>query len=338
MIKVHRVVLPCLQSCDCIPKFSIMKSDRALWSRRRFLRQSSGAVAGLGLARVAAAGAPEKIVDSHVHFYDTTRPGGVPWPSRDNAVLYSPHLPASFRALTQNLGVTGVVVIEAEALPADNDWVLNLAKTEPLILAYIARLTPGQPEFAANFERYTKSPIFRGLRLREDDLAQGLGQRKFDRDLQQIAERQLTIDVVGGAGMLANVQKIAEKAPGSPIVIDHLPFAEWDFKPAEMRAALRPVAEHPNVCAKISYVLRRVNGRLLTDLSDYQRTLDTLWSVFGNDRVIYGSNWPVSDVTGPYDAVLKVVRDYVSTRAPASAEKYFWKNSQKAYGWRFRQS
>ena len=55
------------------------------------------------------------IVDTHIHLYDPTRPQGVPWPPKNDALLYKPVLPATFASLVRPLGVTGTVVVEASA-------------------------------------------------------------------------------------------------------------------------------------------------------------------------------------------------------------------------------
>ena len=139
------------------------------------------------------------------------------------------------------------------------------------------------------------------------------------------------------AALLLHLPRIAKTvAPGLRLVIDHLPFAEWERDPAAMRTALREAALLPNVYAKISDVLRRVDGRLMTDAGYYRPRLDALWELFGEDRVIYGSNWPVSDLVAPYASVLKIVADYVNGRGPVAAEKYFWRNSFAAYRWQPR--
>jgi predicted TIM-barrel fold metal-dependent hydrolase len=61
--------------------------------------------------------------------------------------------------------------------------------------------------------------------------------------------------------------------------------------------------------------------------------LDELFGIFGEDRVIYGSDWPNGDLWGPYPLVLKIVREYFTAKGPAVAEKFFWKNSLAAYRW-----
>ena len=67
------------------------------------------------------------IIDTHTHFYDPTRPQGVPWPSKENELLYRTVLPQHHRALAEREGVTGTVVVEASKWLEDNQYVLDLA-------------------------------------------------------------------------------------------------------------------------------------------------------------------------------------------------------------------
>ena len=65
----------------------------------------------------------------------------------------------------------------------------------------------------------------------------------------------------------------------------------------------------------------------------YRPRLDQLWDIFGEDRLMYGSDWPNSDIWGPYHFALRLVGEYVSAKGQAAAEKFFWKNSIAAYRW-----
>jgi L-fuconolactonase len=60
-------------------------------------------------------------------------------------------------------------------------------------------------------------------------------------------------------------------------------------------------------------------------------SLDTLWDVFGADRLLYGSNWPVSNKLAPYATVFRVVHEYFTAKGPQASEKFFWKNAKAAY-------
>ena len=96
------------------------------------------------------------------------------------------------------------------------------------------------------------------------------------------------------------------------------------------------IGKRPEIFVKISEVLRRVGGRVPDDLSFYRDRLDGLWDIFGENRLIYGSDWPNSDQWGTYPQVLKIVSEYFAGKGTAAAEKYFWKNSIRAYRWKKR--
>ena len=306
-------------------------------TRRDFLRGATGvAWATLAAGRPVAAAQPVRAIDTHTHFYNPTRPQGVPWPPPGDTLLYQPHLPGQFGALTNRLGVVGTVVVEASAWVEDNQWILDLAKDHPLIVGFIGHLEPGQPEFAANLRRFSRNALFRGLRFGEQVIARGIGQRAFEDDLRRMADAGLALDVLGGAAMLPNVAQMAKLAPKLRFVIDHLPFDVWGQDVAAMRRTLAEVAALPNVYAKVSNVVRRMDGRVMDDPKFYRPGLDLLWELFGPDRALYGSNWPVSNRVAPYESVHRVVADYVNSKGQRVAEKFFWRNSLAAYRWQPR--
>jgi predicted TIM-barrel fold metal-dependent hydrolase len=69
------------------------------------------------------------------------------------------------------------------------------------------------------------------------------------------------------------------------------------------------------------------------DLAPYRARLDHLVATFGEDRILFGSDWPNSDGVAPIDRIVGVVREYFASQPRAVAEKYFWKNSIAAYKW-----
>ena len=89
-------------------------------------------------------------------------------------------------------------------------------------------------------------------------------------------------------------------------------------------------------CSAFPEPLRRVDGRVPEDLNYYRARIDEVFSLFGEDRLLYGSDWPNSDQWAPYEQELKVVRAYFTAKGPVAALKYFFKNSQAAYRWRER--
>jgi predicted TIM-barrel fold metal-dependent hydrolase len=120
------------------------------------------------------------------------------------------------------------------------------------------------------------------------------------------------------------------------LVLDHMPQLEPPADPAarkRLEADLRELAARPQVFFKLSAVLRPVNGKVPLDLDFYRPRLDELWGILGEDKVIYGSDWPNSDTKGTYQQGLNVIHEYIAGKSAAEAEKYYWKNSVKAYRW-----
>ena len=297
-------------------------------------REFAAYCAALGLHANESA-APLRIIDTHTHFYDPARPQGVPWPPKDDATLYQTTLPARYRKLTQPLGITGTVVVEASAWLEDNQWVLDLAKENPFIVGLVGRLDPGAAEFRNHLERFRKDRLFLGIRVAAGVLAERVTLPAFISDLKRLRDAGLQLDVVGGPLMFADVVRLSDQIPELRIVIDHLPFdppKESSIR-TKVDKAMRELGGRPAVFAKISSVLRRSGGRVPVELSAYRGALDDVCNVFGADRVIFGSNWPVSDRIAEYAIVLRVVREYFAEKGPEAAEKYFRKNSMAAYRW-----
>ena len=290
--------------------------------RRRFLGTSLFALAQ------AKAGSPSRIIDTHIHLYDPGRPQGVPWPPKNDALLYRRTLPEDFTAATRSLGVTGAIVIESNALLEDNQWVLDLAAHNPLIVGFVGHLDPGSSSFSEQLTRFARNPLLRGIRLSGRAISSGLSQPAFLAGLQQLADRDLQMDAIGDHTLFRDLITVSDRLPRLRIVIDHLPF-----ELGKDETAFRELGGRPQVYAKVSGVLRRSGERTPLEVSFYRDSLDSLWETFGRDRLLYGSNWPVSNRFAPYPAVLKIVEEYFTQKGTEASERYFWKNSITAYKW-----
>ena len=82
------------------------------------------------------------IIDTHTHFYDPSRPQGVPWPEEDDEILYRRALPEDYKALAVPEGVTGTIMVECSPWVEDNQWVLDLADADPFIVGLVGHLEP----------------------------------------------------------------------------------------------------------------------------------------------------------------------------------------------------
>jgi predicted TIM-barrel fold metal-dependent hydrolase len=219
------------------------------YNRRHFLAATVQAVAGVTLAgwasalraalgRPAAGAGSFTLIDTHTHFYDPTRPQGVPWPLRDDKLLYRRVLPKDYRALPVPKPVTGTVVVEASPWVEDNQWVLDLATKEPFIVGMVGNLPVGSKEFAGHLKRFAANKLFRGIRIRHRKLEGTLDDTAFVSDLKLLADHDLSLDLVGGTEILLFADRLTQMVPLLRIVIDHLAGLTVDGKapPADSAA------------------------------------------------------------------------------------------------------
>lgn len=313
-------------------------------NRREFLALSAGVSVAAGLPVTdAERNEAIPIIDTHIHLFDTNRPQGVPWPGKNDGILYKPALPERYRAITGELGIVGAIVVEASPWLEDNQWVLDVAAKDNIIVGVIGNLEPGKPEFAKQLARFQKSPLFRGIRygnLWGHNFAGQLDSPAFISDLKSLAGSGLVLDTANpNPALLAAVVKLTDKVPELKIVIDHLPqmaVAVDKTVQKDCEASLQEIGQRPKVHVKISEVLRKVDGQIPTELNFYRERLDKLFTLFGEDRLLYGSDWPNSDHWLPVKDGLNLVRSYFKEKGHTASEKYFWKNSLKAYNWQKR--
>ncbi|HWL11102.1 MAG TPA: amidohydrolase family protein [Planctomicrobium sp.] len=307
-------------------------------NRREFLHAGSAAACTLWMAAHVRADSHEEIkrpsqaIDTHTHFYDPTRSEGVPWPSPNDAVLYRKVTPEEFQKVSAPYGVTGTVAVEASPWLEDNQWLLDLADAHPIIQGIIGRLDLLDGGFQTHLGRFTKHPLYKGVRINSPFGASGENPA-FIPGIQALADAGLIVDVNGPVHGMIDLLSLKKKVPHLRLVIEHLPKAPLKDSAQQKtsEAAMRELASFPDVYAKVSHVIKKPVPESGLNKEEYWSQLDQVWEIFGSEKVMYGSDWPVSARSAPYGTVFGLVNEYVSRRGQEETEKYFWKNAQAAY-------
>jgi predicted TIM-barrel fold metal-dependent hydrolase len=295
----------------------------------------------------AASMSPFPVIDTHIHIFDKTRVGGMPYP-RDMPGGGEPQqgytaLPGRFRLVASPYGVVGAIIVEASPRFEDNDWLLNIAKDDPMIIGLVGRIEPTEAAFSKNLERLAKNKLFLGIR--QGQLALGLDKPEYMANLKRLADADCSLDVDSPSLGITGTEvllKVLDKVPSLRLVMDHLPGLTYRLKEFPDQAAmkgyvdrLKELGQRPQVFIKLSEVVRPVDGKVSTDVAVYKDWLDQLWSIFGEDRIMFGSDWPQSESVeyNSYPNVIGVARAYVSSKSQSAMEKVFWKNAAKPYRW-----
>ncbi len=284
--------------------------------RRTFIAAASVAaqsVAGVLFAKGAEPNGIIPIIDSHIHLFDPNRPQGTP-AAFPGPTGKSGSFPSAYKMLAAPLGVVGAIHIEASDWVEDNLWALETCAGDDIMVGVVGNLNPQIPEFREYLERYHRNPMFRGIRYGNI----------WGYDL---------VSATPNIALLQALLRVNDAVPGLRIVIDHLP--SFDPAPEAMatyEGLLREFNQRPAVSVKLSQIIHPVNGKVSTRLLDYKAKLDQVVEAFGDDRVVFGSDYPNSDSSSPVDDVFRIAREYYASK-PEAAEKYFWRNSLRVYKW-----
>lgn len=312
-----------------------------LVDRRDFLERAAVAVASSTLLGCRSWGFKPQgeldIIDCHTHFYDPRRPEGIAWPGEGSS-LYRTVLPKDLCAQPSPRPVTGTVIVEASPRLEDNQWLLDIAKNDPFVVGIVGHLKPGGEGYAEHVERFAKNPLFRGIRNGQATVDNALKDAAIVDAIRLLGEHDLAYDVNGSITMPLAVARLAEKLPEQRIVINHIGNVTIEGQKLNegWLAGMRAAAMHPNVYCKVSALVEgaaRATQPVPRNIDHYKPTLDAVWEAFGEDHLIYGSNWPVSETAADYATVLQIVLDYVEPLGRNATEKFFSLNAKRAYRW-----
>jgi predicted TIM-barrel fold metal-dependent hydrolase len=310
--------------------------------RRTFL---IGGAASLVSAHVGAReNADIPVIDTHIHLFDPSRPQGVPYAGPPNSPASKTGAwPDIYEAMAAPFGVVGAIEIEASPWVEDNLWVLQVAAESEFIVGKIGNLDPEAKDFPELFDRFCKNPLFRGIRYGNIwgyDLVAKSREPAFLAALKRVAVADRVLDTGNqNVDMLEAVVRVSDAVPDLRIVLDHLPaFVPDSTVMQRYEAVIGRLRDRPQVYCKLSAIIREVDGVIRTDLAPHRNHLDRIYDAFGEDRVLFGSDWPNSDGVASFDQVLNIAREYLAGKSAAAQQKYFWQNSVRAYKWIRRSS
>ncbi len=260
----------------------------------------------------------------------------MPWPPREDKLLYRTVLPRNYRTVPVPRPVTSTVVLEASPLLEDNQWVLDLAAREPFIVGFVGNLPVGTKSFGENLKRFAQNPVFRGIRMHYRNAQATPENTLLFGDLKNLADHDLSLDLMGGIEVLPFAARVAKEVPALRIIIDHLAGAAIDGKkPRENWVVqMQLIANKPGIFCKVSGLVEgtgRTDGSAPKDVEFYRPVLDTMRKLFGPERLIYASNWPVSERYASLDTIQRIIEGYFQSQGPRAREQVFAKTAMSAY-------
>lgn len=276
---------------------------------------------------------PRHMIDTHQHLWKPSE-RSYEWLEAVGLPLNADFGPEDVAADVATAGITGTVLVQAEDSYEDTFYMLSVAARVPTIVGVVAWAPLDRTaEAEAALDLYTKSPAVRGIRVLNHTYGdpRWLLHESVDGGVRMLAERGLSLDVVSVVPEhLAMVAELADRHPELTIVIDHLAKPNIAAKEWEPWASLiSEAAARPNVSVKISGLnTASAPGWTWNDWLPY---VDHALEHFGSDRIMLGSDWPVSILAGDFVGVWQAQREVIAHLSDEQQEDILFRSAIRAY-------
>ncbi|MEI6236248.1 MAG: amidohydrolase family protein [Planctomycetota bacterium] len=278
------------------------------------------------------------IIDSHVHMWD---PENVRMTWIDgNPILDKKYLPPDYKQHIGSTDVSGFVYLETGVEPHyayyEARWAAGqLARMEPRLKGIVAA---APTEYGLKVRSYLKAltdlgPLIKGIRR----ITQGEKDPEFClkpdfiAGTQLLPEYGLSCDVCVNYKQLGPTVELVKKCPKTQFVIDHI--AKPNIKEHVLdpwRDQIKAMAALPNTVIKISGVLTEADHKTW-GIDDVRPYIEHVLNVFGEDRVMFGGDWPVLLLAAPYTRWVEVVDELTASWTEKARQKLWRENAKRVY-------
>ncbi len=270
-------------------------------------------------------------IDSHQHFwrYDAEQ---YPWIPKGSP-LHRDWLPDDLAPLLAKTGLDGCIAVQARQTLEESRWLLTLADHSPIIKGVVGWVDLQSDTVESELTELSRHPKFVGVRhvVQDEPDVNFMLRPNFLCGIRRLKAFNLTYDILIFPKQLPAAIELVNRFPEQPFVLDHI--AKPLIKSGVLslwREQIRELAKAPNVCCKVSGMVTEADHSNWRP-GDFKPYLDIVFSAFGEDRLMYGSDWPVSLLAGSYEQVFRLVDDHTRQMSAPGREQFFGGNAARSY-------
>jgi L-fuconolactonase len=272
-------------------------------------------------------------IDSHQHYWN---PDLIkyPWMPPAPHPLRRTYLPADLEPSLREANFDGTVVVQAAQVPEEAAWLLNLASQHKSILGVVAWVDLKDANIGKVLDQLQKHPKFCGVRhiVHDEPDVQWLLQADVIRGLKELERRKIPYDLLLRPPHLPYMPKLIDALPELPMVVDHIakPYIKENlFDP--WAKDIERLAKHRSLHCKLSGMITEADHKAwkAEQLTPY---VQHILKIFGFDRLMFGSDWPVCTLAGAWKQVLAAFTQALGAQNGDDRAKILGPVAAKFYG------
>ncbi len=271
-------------------------------------------------------------IDAHQHFWDLSR-FDYSWMPPGPSVLRQTFLPDRLERILKRNKFEGSVLVQANTLLAETNWLLDLAAANDFIRGVVGWVDLTDPRLGDVLDTLQRSPKFKGVRhpVHDEPDDNWLLRPAVLAGLAELARRGLPYDLLLRPRHLPLVPQIAERIPDLRLVIDHI------AKPLIAAQVMEPWARDIEAAAALPQVYCKVSGMITEAGTPWKAEslrpyVDYVMKIFGPDRLMFGSDWPVCFLAGgTWKETLAAFTQSIGAQSIETREKLLGGTAQKFY-------
>ena len=282
-------------------------------------------------------GDPAVGIDAHQHYWRLAR-GDYGWLTPALAALHRDFGPADLAPHLAEAGIAGTVLVQAAPTAAETDYLLALAARAPSVHGVVGWVDLAAPDAAARLRALRPAGRLVGIRPMLQDIADAgwVLQPTVVAGIAAAGALGLVFDALIQPRHLETVAVLAATLPELSIVIDHAAkpaVARWrvgddDF--AAWRDGLARLACAPRVTCKLSGLATEAAADWRAD--DLAPYVEVLLALFGPERLMFGSDWPVVNLAGGFARWHAAARTLTGALPEAARAAIFGGTARRVYG------
>jgi L-fuconolactonase len=274
-------------------------------------------------------------IDSHQHFwrYD---PVEYDWIDAQMGVLQRDFLPPDLRPLLDAQRIEQCIAVQARTIDDETDFLLALAVEYPWIMAVIGWVDLRADDLERRLDRWNPARKLAGFRhvLQAEVIPADGPDAAFCRGVATLQKRELIYELLLRSPQLHAMAEFSRTHDSYWLVLDHLGkpnihgggYAQW-------RRDLEPIAALPHVVCKVSgMVTEAMDAKGAFKPEDLTAYLDTTLELFGPERLMFGSDWPVCLLAAPYAQVAGIVEQWAARLSASERDALWGDTARRIYG------